>query len=293
MSTAAISEMSVRQGGIRAVSGEEISFFQEHGWAFLPGLVDRQLCTAMLERGKPELARAQGEAGKWSQSTEDVLERMANLGAAGSDSVTEIGQWVEWRGAVRALHDPAFTRVGLDPVMGGNAQHLLGRDKQMQVFHDMFVCKRPDGVSTATGWHQDFGHFPFDRNALTFWIALDEIRPDQGPVRFFSGSHRRGMLGRIDPLNQVDIIDEYPEIAEMELSPAWHMQPGDCTVHHAMTVHGAGANLRSDPRWSYLITYFPVDARYNGMPSHDADGYGLKVGHPIDHPTFPKVPEAN
>jgi hypothetical protein len=27
------------------------------------------------------------------------------------------------------------------------------------------------------------------------------------------------------------------------------------------------------------------------MPSHDADGYGFKIGFPMDHPTFPKVPE--
>ena len=56
-----------------------------------------------------------------------------------------------------------------------------------------------------------------------------------------------------------------------------------------LTVHGAGANLRPDPRWSYICTYFPTDSRYNGMPSHDADGYGFKVGFPMDHPTFPKV----
>ena len=290
MSTAAITDAPASQRCIRAVTDEEIAFFAEHGWVFLRGLVDPALCKAMLDRGKPEIARAETPVGQWSMPTEDLLAKMGAQAAGGGDVVTEIGQWVEWRGAIRALHDPAFTRVGLDPVMGRNAPALLGRQHQVQVYHDMFVCKRPDGVSTPTGWHQDFGHYPFDRNSLTFWIALDEIRPEQGPVQFRSGSHRMGMFGRIDPLNQVDIVEEYPELDRLETSPAWHMQPGDCTVHNAMTIHGAGANLTPDPRWSYICTYFPTDARYNGMPSHDADGYGFKVGFPMDHPTFPKVP---
>jgi hypothetical protein len=290
MSTAAIADAPA-QGGIRAVTDDEARFFADNGWVFLPGLVDPGLCKAMLERGTPEIDRADTPAGQWSMPTDDLLAKMSEMAAGGSDSVMEIGQWVEWRGAIRALHDPAFTHVGLDPVMGHNAQALLGRKHQVQVYHDMFVCKRPDGVSTPTGWHQDFGHYPFDRNSLTFWIALDEITPDMGPVRFLSGSHKMGMFGRVDPLNRVDLIDEYPELDALEKSPAFHMQPGDCTVHNAMTIHGAGANLRSEPRWSYICTYFPTDSRYNGMPSHDADGYGFKVGFPMDHPTFPKVPE--
>ncbi len=289
MSTAAIIDAPAVQDGIRAVSDDEVTHFVENGWAVLRGLISPELCKAMLDRGRPEIESVGGEAGKTALPTEELLEQMGQAGAKGTDTVNEIGQWIEWRGALRALRDPLFSRVALDPMMGRNAQRLLGRDKAMQVYHDIFVCKRPDNVSTATGWHQDFAHFPFDRNALTVWIALDEVKPDQGPVRFYSGSHRQGMFGRVDPLNQIDLVDEYPELTSLDLSPAFHLQPGDCTVHNAMTVHGAGANLCPDPRWSYLVTYFPVDARYNGMPSHDADGFGLKVGYPIDHPSFPRV----
>lgn len=294
MSTAAIptpSPSTASACGIRAVTDREVADFHDNGWVMLKGLIAPELCEAMLARGRPEIAKASGEAGKASAPTEELLERMAQSGAQGSDTVTEIGQWVEWRGALRALRDPAFARVALDRVMGDNVKRLLGRDKPLQIYHDIFVCKRSDNVSTPTAWHQDFAHFPFDRNALTVWIALDEVKPDQGPVRFFSGSHRMGMFGRVDPLNQVDLVDEYPELEQLEISPAFHLQPGDCSVHNAMTVHGAGANLSPDPRWAWLVTYFPTDARYNGMPSHDADGFGLKVGYPIDHPTFPKVAE--
>jgi hypothetical protein len=33
----------------------------------------------------------------------------------------------------------------------------------------------------------------------------------------------------------------------------------------------------------------PADARYTGAPNHDCDGFGLKVGYPVDHPSFTVV----
>lgn len=196
---------------------------------------------------------------------------------------------MEWRGAVRDARDPAFTRVALDRQMGANVQRLLGRNQPIRVFHDIFACKLGDNVSAATHYHQDATHLPLDRNSLTVWIALADITPDQGLVRFYSGSHRRGLLGRsgVDTLG--DLREEYPELAGLEISPLRTMRAGDCTVHHGLTVHGSGINTTPDPRWSYLVTYFPADALYTGIPSHDADGFGLEFGRSLDHPTFSRV----
>jgi ectoine hydroxylase-related dioxygenase (phytanoyl-CoA dioxygenase family) len=140
-------------------------------------------------------------------------------------------------------------------------------------------------------WHQDSTNFPMDRPAITFWIAVDEVRPEQGPVQFYSGSHRRGMLGLIPAGGRYDLLDEYPELAQLPLSPPPHLQPGDCSVHHGFVVHEATANDTPDPRWSYLITYFPGDALYNGAPNHATDGFALQRGRPFDHPSFALVPQ--
>jgi ectoine hydroxylase-related dioxygenase (phytanoyl-CoA dioxygenase family) len=154
----------------------------------------------------------------------------------------------------------------------------------------MFACKLPNQESERTSWHQDNPNFPLDRNALTIWVALDEITPDMGPVEYLSGSHRCGMLGDV-PKSRMDLLDEYPDLARFPISPAHHMQPGDATVHHGLTVHSAGHNTTSRPRWSYLIAYFPADARYSGAPNHDTDGFGLEQGGTLDHPSFTLLPE--
>jgi ectoine hydroxylase-related dioxygenase (phytanoyl-CoA dioxygenase family) len=168
-------------------------------------------------------------------------------------------------------------------------RRLLGRDRPLRVYHDILTCKLPDEVSIPTSYHQDGPNFPLDRNALTVWIALCEITPDMGPVQFYSGSHKCGLLGGIPFHSKFDLVDEYPELARFALSPAHHMQPGDATVHHSLTVHGASANSTPHQRWSFLTSYFPEGARYTGAPNHDCDGLDLRIGYEIEHPSFPRV----
>jgi hypothetical protein len=279
------------QEDVRAVTDNEVAFFKENGWVLLRGLVAPPLCEAILERGKPRLAGLmEGNDVKFA-TQEERREHMRVSGARDEGIVTDNEKWVEWRGPVRSAHDPVFGRAALARTMGRNVQRLLGRDKPMRVYHDMFMCKLPDKISTPTGWHQDSTNFPLDRNALTVWIALDEITPDQGSLQFYSGSHRCGLLGKIPPDRKLDLVDEYQELARFPVSAAHHLQPGDATVHHGLTVHGAGANDSSNPRWSFAVCYFPSDARYTGAPNHDTDGFGLEIGHPIEHPSFRLVPE--
>ena len=275
---------------VRAVTDTEVAFFKQNGWVALRGLVSPELSRAMLERGAPRFeGLLQGGGADFARGILQI--RLTADGDKGEGIVTDNSKWIEWRGGIRSAHDPVLSRAALAPTMGRNMQRLLGRDKQMRIYHDIFLCKLADNVSVRTEWHQDSVAFPLDRQALTVWIALDEVTPDQGPVQFFSGSHRCGMLGRIPADRATDLLDEYPELARFSLSPPLHLQPGDATVHHGLVVHGAGTNNTPRPRWSYAVCYFPSDARYTGSPNHDCDGYDLKVGQHIEHPSFTPVPD--
>jgi ectoine hydroxylase-related dioxygenase (phytanoyl-CoA dioxygenase family) len=268
----------------------EVAFFEQNGWVLLKGLVSQEVCRAILEQGKPRLGELMRGTDTDFATPEDRREHMT-VSNAEDGIITDNKKWVEWRGAIRSAHDPVFGRAALARAMGRNVQRLLGRDKPVRVYHDIFMCKLPDKISVRTEWHQDSVAFPVDRNALTVWTALDEVRPDQGPVQFYSGSHRCGLLGRGAPDRKTDLLDEYPELRRFSVSPAHHLQPGDATVHHGLVVHGAGANNTPYPRWSFAVCYIPSDARYTGAPNHDCDGFGLKVGEPIDHPSFTLVPD--
>ena len=64
-------------------------------------------------------------------------------------------------------------------------------------------------------------------------------------------------------LSQGNLLEQFPNLTSvLELSPPFHYQPGDCTVHHGYAVHGGPPNSTDKPRWSYLFSYAPSDTRY-------------------------------
>jgi hypothetical protein len=274
---------------VRAISDLEAKFFVENGWVLLRQLVSAELCGAILDRARPRLVGLM-KGTEDDFATPEEKRKFMSASASEQGAVIDNKKWIGWYHPVRRGRDPVLARAALSPTMGRNAQRMLMRDKPVRIYHDIFMCKLPDAISTHSGWHQDSPNFPIDRNALTIWIALDEITPDQGSLQFYSGSHRRGLLGKIAPDPNIDLVDEYPELAELPVSPPPHLQPGDATVHHGLTVHGAGMNNTPRPRWSFAVCYMPTDARYTGAPSHDCDGFDLAIGEPIDHPSFSLVP---
>ena len=79
--------------------------------------------------------------------------------------------------------------------------------------------------------------------ALTMWLALEQVDEENGCVRYIPGSHLTGMrphrksgtLGfsqGIQDYTEEDMYREEPILAE----------PGDLIIHHAMTVHRANGN---------------------------------------------------
>jgi phytanoyl-CoA dioxygenase PhyH len=196
--------MSTTREAVRAVTDTEVAFFHQNGWVLLRELVSPDLCREMLEHGKPKVSRLmQGSDADFADA--DEKREFMKVSASKGGTLIDNKKWIGWYHAIRSGNDAVLSKAALNPTMGHNAQRLLGRDKPMRIYHDIFMCKLPDERSTPTGWHQDAPNFPVDRNALTIWTALDEITPDQGSLQFFTGSHRCGLLGRIAPDPNIDL----------------------------------------------------------------------------------------
>jgi ectoine hydroxylase-related dioxygenase (phytanoyl-CoA dioxygenase family) len=110
-------------------------------------------------------------------------------------------------------------------------------------------------------------------------------------MRFLNKSKQEGPLGKMGLLEGKEVIDYYPELLERyEMSPAFGLEAGDATVHHAMTVHGAPANATDQPRWVFIASYHPADTCYTGAPHYIfSPEVGLEVGKPIKADIFPVV----
>ena len=83
--------------------------------------------------------------------------------------------------------DPYFADLLSNPKIVGLAQALLQDEvipKNVQFF------SKPPGVGKATPPHQDGYYFCLEPNeALTVWIALDDIDEENGALHYVKGSH--------------------------------------------------------------------------------------------------------
>lgn len=247
---------------VREVTDEEVAFFNEHGWAMLRDLVTLDLAAEMsrvVERSKASatpLVRAEQHTTWW---------QLGDLARRGVEP---------------------FSSFLFSAQMGRNAQRLSNRERlsgasvAMRYHHDGVNSKEPSGP--RTGYHQDATIEGSDRGGqVNFWLALDEVTPEMGAMRFITGAHREGPLG-----SDVELLEYYPSLLDIyELSPPFHYQPGDATVHTGYMPHGGPPNTTSRARRAYIFGYVPVDTRY-------INGQAIRPGidrHPPDESEHPTV----
>jgi ectoine hydroxylase-related dioxygenase (phytanoyl-CoA dioxygenase family) len=139
---------------------------------------------------------------------------------------------------------------------------------------DALMYLPPHEPDASLGFHQD-QTFGTDRiGGLTVWIALDDVAPEQAALRFLTGSHREGPLGK----PYMTLLDRYPKLPELHpLSPPRHFRPGDGSIHHGYTIHGRGPNQTGRPRWSFLSSYIPTDNVKLNDNEQSCIEFGLEV----------------
>jgi hypothetical protein len=263
---------------IRPVTDEEAAFFRKNGWAKLENLITPELAATVLERVKLKM----GDDGRGMKAN-------ANAGAtANADDSLLTRVWERYdhpSGDDEMIHQLVYSRG-----LGQNASRLLD-DRDIRYYNDGVNCKLPaTQAGVATPWHQDLPYHPFDRvGSTTFWLALVDMEPEMGTMRFLSGTHRVGNLGRF--IHQdIDALKELPWLTEeYEMSPPLALKAGDATVHSQATMHAAPENSTDRPRWSMTINVFPADALYTGAPYPPTDNLGLQINQTFDVPEFPII----
>lgn len=190
------------------------------------------------------------------------------------------------------LHDFVFSSPAADI-----ASAMLGSPKVNLIF-DQFLVKEP-GTSTPTLWHHDQTYWPVaGHQVCTVWLALDPVTKESGAVEYVCGSHLWGKRFKAVSFKDQDLYKEdlppVPDIdAEREryTMRQFELAPGDCTIHHGLTLHGAPGNSLDRPRRAYVMRWAGEDVTYYPRPNlqpmlHDP---GIPAGGPIDCDLFPVV----
>ena len=253
---------------VREVTSDEVARYRQHGWVKLPQLISREAAGELLTVVKGKMGE-QGDERMNTPSTARNLEAFAKWYRLDDDS--------------QLFHALRFNRQ-----LGRNTALLMRRDMPIRSLTALTAVKLPkdsavDHGKGVTTWHQDHMATPAKCTSLGYWVALDEVTPEMGPMQFRNGSHREGLL--TPPMDAWDLLSDY------ELSEPVTYRPGDATAHSSLVVHGAGVNSSDRPRWGYIINTFPADAPYVPYPTNHTKGIEdeLTPGKPLDHPRFPLI----
>jgi len=163
-------------------------------------------------------------------------------------------------------NDSWFREFLLQDHFLGLAEQLLGTPA---VYKNLEYFAKPPRIGNPTPAHQDGYYFMIEPNeALTMWVALDEIDEENGCIRYVEGSHREGLrphaksgvLGFSQGITNFGLADE-------EQARPMSARPGDLLAHHSLTIHRADANRSARPRRALGLVCYSTLARHDAERS--------------------------
>ena len=162
--------------------------------------------------------------------------------------------------------DPHLFDWLMDPGVLDLVQQLIGPD--IAVFSSHFICK-PAGDGKSVPWHDDAYYWREMINpsaeAVTVWLALDEVDEDNGCMKVIPGSHAPGER-RYRPTrasNSVFAEELDPECVDDSRAVPIRLRRNECSIHSAALVHGSDANRSDRRRAGFTMRYISTAVRFN------------------------------
>lgn len=148
------------------------------------------------------------------------------------------------------------------PAVLDAVEDVIGPD--ILCWSSSFFIKEARSTSFVS-WHQDATYWGLSTSdVITAWIALSDVPPASGPMKFWAGSHLRNQLEHRDTFDQDNLLSRGQEIA-VDV-PAGEgvevpLAAGEMSLHHVLLAHASGPNMSDDRRIGFAIRYIPPHVR--------------------------------
>ena len=266
---------------LREVTTEEIETFWRDGIVCLRKILDPQLLHDMEE----PVAQLVGTSG-----VADLSAMGDAIAASGQDvqrgDVPTTGRGRFFAGVDHWLEHQSFRDFSCHSILPSIAGQIM-RSSRIHLWEDSVLYKEP-GTIERTAWHQDMGYFHcVGDKVCTMWCPLDSVTLDSGSVRFVVGSHLWPDLYQPNLFVSSMVIpgtegSAMPDVEAMARENkcqivTFDTEPGDVTIHHARTIHGAGPNTSSRSRRAISLRYCGDDAVYLTRPGSPAKAHHHNV----------------
>lgn len=211
------------------ISQAAYGHYWEKGWAVVEGVFSHQEAEAIAQVALEVAAR----------------DLATDQSAFTADRSAE-GQLAPRKIAFPFTKHPAFRAFALDPRLIGLISQLLGQPPLLATDQ---IFMKPPRFGSAKPYHQDNFYFrlsPPDQ-ALTAWIALDDVDERNGCLRYISGSH----LGPIMPHTAVpgepyNLVPD-PALIDLSREVLAPVGKGGVVFHHSVVLHTSHRN--ESERW--------------------------------------------
>jgi phytanoyl-CoA hydroxylase len=190
--------------------------------------------------------------------------------------------------------DARFLELGTREIFAAIARQLLVADEVL-LMEDNVVVKLPH--SKYLPWHQDYSYWPVgEPRALTFWIAIDDVGPENGAMEVAPGTQK---LGERLPVafgsEQAFMREARPDLPDVPADPAalghetitYRLRAGQGGVHHALVWHGSTANAGEVPRHALALRYVAEGTLWLGDRRIPYDEIDVAPGGRLTRDTFP------
>lgn len=194
---------------------------------------------------------------------------------------------------------PAFRELAMHSPLVEISARLL-KSSKLNLYEDSILVKEP-GTLEKTAFHQDIAYFNAEGHQIcTTWLPLDPVRVDTGGLQFARGSHLWKTKYRpnffvtdlLMPDTEGEAVPDFHKDKRNKEFVSFDTEPGDLTVHHARTIHGANGNASTDIRRRAIsVRYCGDDVRYltrKGIPRKGHHGEVVE-GDVMDHLGCPIV----
>ena len=255
---------------VRAVTEAEIETFWRDGVVCLRQILPLDLISTMEQPVEDALvSRAMADLSEMGDALESGGVTRVLDDAVDAASVSR-GHFKG--GTDHWLEQPEFLEFAVRSPLPEIVASLL-RSATVRLYEDSVLVKEP-GTMERTAFHQDLAYFHLSGEQIcTTWVPLDSVTADSGAVRFVVGSHLDRTAYRPNlfvttmalPGTEGVEVPDYDEMKGEARIISFDTEPGDLTVHHARTIHGANGNASATRRRRAIsVRYVGDDARFMG-----------------------------
>lgn len=156
---------------------------------------------------------------------------------------------------------PWLTELATEPVVLDLAARVIGED--MLLWSTEFFIKQP-GDERFVSWHVDDTYWNIDPvEQVTVWIALSDIGPENGPLRYIPGSHREERLPVATDESAGNMLISGQTAQGVDESRAVNvlLRAGEVALHDGRTLHASGKNTGADARIGIAARFVPTHVR--------------------------------